>query len=284
MSNPGRTVESEVERLPLENLKRLSREFSEHLNTLDRQNIPDTYQSAIAETTTRARALLGEMETFITHVVSDLELSEKELKKSSKIILGRLSEQLDKVTESTQIAVTSVLNRIDLICERQNTVFEQIIRLREQLSIEAGSCEPTSMIDALTKIESLEGEIQSEAFEIMNEMQFQDITSQQIQLAHYLLEEAKAKLLDFRKLLSVFSNQPLSVAKQPGGKQVFDPGATLKDREDRQHLADEISKKFGQDSGNFGHKHRQCVNPMDYSRRSDAYIKVTPAISSFKGI
>lgn len=251
MSDPGRAVEAEVERLPLENLKRLSREFSEHLNTLDRQNIPDTYQSAIAETTTRARALLGEMETFITHVVSDLELSEKELKKSSKIILGRLSEQLDKVTESTQIAVTSVLNRIDLICERQNTVFEQIIRLREQLSTETGSSEPKSMIDALAKIESLEGEIQSEAFEIMNEMQFQDITSQQIQLAHYLLEEAKTKLLDFRQLLSLFSYQTLSPAKQPVGQHAFDPGATLKDREERQHLADEIIKKFGHDSGNF---------------------------------
>jgi len=97
------------------------------------------------------------------------------------------------VTESTQLAVDSVLNRIDVICQRQNGVF------------------------------------------------------QQLQLANQLIGEARDKLLDFRQVLRLFSTEA-AVALAENRKKyravTFDAGATLKDREQRQKLADEVNADF----------------------------------------
>ncbi|MCE5272164.1 protein phosphatase CheZ [bacterium] len=227
-------------------VKQVSRELGESLARFDQGDLPVSCRAAINETAARAHILVSEIERFISNVVSDLELSEEELKKSSKKILTRVSEQLEKVTESTQMAVNSVLNRIDQICERQNTIFEQIVNLREKLSERKSESEPESMMEVLSRIENLENEIQGEAFEIMNEMQFQDITTQQIQLAQQLLEEAKQKLLDFRQIMTAFSEGASSNAREQmkAARTTFDPGATMKDRDIRQKLADDVSSDF----------------------------------------
>ncbi len=225
-------------------VKNVAKELGDNLARFEQGNLPEACRAALTETAARAHMLVSEIENFISNVVSDLELSEEELKKSSKKILTRVSEQLEKVTESTQMAVNSVLNRIDQICERQNTIFEQIVSLREKLSEKQSESE--SMMELLSRIENLENEIQGEAFEIMNEMQFQDITTQQIQLAQQLLEEAKQKLLDFRKVLNAFGEGVSESAREQmqAVRSTFDPGATMKDREVRQKLADDVTSGF----------------------------------------
>lgn len=246
MDNPSFETAGDRESHSLARVKQVTRELSESLARLEDGGLPPICRSVLTEAAVRAHALVGEMESFISNVVSDLELSEEELKKSSKQILSRVSEQLAKVTESTQMAVNGVLNRIDQICESQNAIFDQIVELRQKLSEQAGETAPEYLMEALGRIENLENDIQGKAFEIMNEMQFQDITTQQIQLAQQLLEEAKHKLLDFRKVLTAFSLEVSDNAREQmkSVRSTFDPGATMKDREERQKLADEISLGF----------------------------------------
>lgn len=244
MNGPARGNAVGDKHLSLEELKKVSIELFESIELFDRDDLPRECRATLGRTSARAGSLIRGMESFIAGVVSDLDQSEQELKKSSKVILGRVFEQLDKVTESTQMAVNSVLDRIDHICARQNEVFEQIVELREKLSAEAGP-ESGELIEILGRIESLEGDIQGEAFEIMNEMKFQDITNQQMQLAQQLLEEARDKLLEFCRVLSAFSG---SVGAESESREktrwFFDPGATLKDREQRQRVADEVGLEF----------------------------------------
>ena len=192
----------------------------------------------------KKKVFFTELEKFIYSIAGDLKKTRKELKKSSNKLLTQASEQLDKVTESTQKVADSVMNRIDNISEKQNGVFEQLNAIREK--IKALNCEDTarSVTGFTNQIEVLENEIQMEAFEIMNDMQFQDITSQQIQQASNLIGEAENKLLDFGQILAVFSGEKGKQPQSHSNGLVFDPQATLEDREKRQALADEITTKF----------------------------------------
>jgi chemotaxis regulatin CheY-phosphate phosphatase CheZ len=249
MENPSYETAGDIESHSLARVKKVTHELRDSLARLEDSNLPPACRSVLTETAVRAHALVGEMESFVSNVVSDLEMSEEELKKSSKKILSRVSEQLEKVTESTQMAVNGVLNRIDQICESQNAIFDQIVELRQKLSEKSSETAPEYLMEALGRIENLENEIQGKAFEIMNEMQFQDITTQQIQLAQQLLDEAKQKLLNFRKVLTAFSLDVSDGAREQmqSVRSTFDPGATMKDREERQKLADAVSTDFDND-------------------------------------
>ena len=83
--------------------------------------------------------------------------------------------------------------------------------------------------------------LRNELFEIMNHLQFQDITTQQIQHTSSLLEELEAELLDFvGRLENVGGLERDPRTGQSEGASTFDPFATMGGAEDRQAAADEI--------------------------------------------
>ena len=238
-------MERELEGRDLRQLKSAAHELFQGMERLNPESLADGERELLRQTAARAMTLFREMEGFIDLVVTDLEQTEDKLKKNSSLIFGQVSEQLDKVTESTQIAVEGVLNRVDRICESQNEVFGVLGCLREKLG-GLGAAESRELVDCADRIEGLENRIQLEAFEIMNEMQFQDIASQQLQHANHLIEEAKQKLIDFREIVVMLGGGDRRQESGAGGLNVFDPGATMKDREQRQHLADEVAEVFDQ--------------------------------------
>ncbi len=238
-------MERELEGRDLRQLKSAAHELFQGMERLNPEALPEGERELLRQTVARAMTLFREMEGFIDLVVTDLEQTEDKLKKNSSLIFGQVSEQLDKVTESTQIAVEGVLNRVDRICESQNEVFGVLGCLREKLG-GLGEDESRELVDCVDRIEGLENRIQLEAFEIMNEMQFQDIASQQLQHANHLIEEAKQKLIDFREIVMMLGGGERRQQNGAGGLNVFDPGATMKDREQRQHLADEVAEVFDQ--------------------------------------
>ena len=192
----------------------------------------------------KKKVFFTELEKFIYSIAGDLKKTRQELKKSSNKLLTQASEQLDKVTESTQKVADSVMNRIDKISEKQNGVFEQLNGIKKQ--VKNLNCEDTarSVTEFTNQIEALENEIQTEAFEIMNDMQFQDITTQQIQQATNLIGEAENKLINFGQVLALLSGEKEIQPPEHSNGVVFDPKATLEDREKRQALADEITTSF----------------------------------------
>ncbi|MEA1996094.1 MAG: hypothetical protein U9N45_00565 [Gemmatimonadota bacterium] len=232
------------------NLSRLSSvadDINKGLDKLGAEISDGEEKTILQDIATGARELFHEMSEVVNGIVKDMEDTEEKLKESADKFLGQVSKQLDKVNESTQSAVTNMLDRIDNVSERQNDVSDHLGKLKKIIG-DTGKDRPCeNLMDCIKKIESLESEIQMEIFEMMNEMQFQDITEQQINHANQLIEEAKIKLLDFRKILSGLTGkagrEELEVSG-PRTKAAFDTEATMENRENRQSLADELSAGF----------------------------------------
>ncbi|MBN2288694.1 MAG: protein phosphatase CheZ [Candidatus Glassbacteria bacterium] len=171
-------------------------------------------------------------------------MTKQELNRSSDELLGQASQQLGKVTESTRKVADQVMDRVDKICESQSKVFQRLGEMKELLKNLDPDPTARTVAESAEKIEEIENEIQAEAFEIMNEMQFQDITTQQIHQANNLIEEAERKLMDFGQILALVSGKKPKAKQSRAGTGVFDPGATLDKREERQSLADEITTRY----------------------------------------
>ncbi len=241
--------ESKEQAASISLLKKAAKNLYASLQELKDESAGDAARmEQVDQTIVKSRELFQQMKSFTTTILSDLEGTRERLNSCSENVLSKVTEQINKVNESTEDAVQSVLNRVDTICEKQNDVFGQLAKLKSSIQ-EIDECKNKIALTALAdSLEALEGEIQMEAFEIMNEMQFQDITGQQLQQANQLLDEARAKLTDFRMLLTLFKSDSIEdpTEEQTGekGPRTFDPSATMKDRKERQHLADEIESGY----------------------------------------
>ena len=229
-------------------LKSAARDLYASLQELKDESADQGRKEQVDKPLAMSRDLFLEMKNFISTILFDLEGTRDQLNSYSDQVLTKVTEQLNKVNQSTQDAVQSVLNRVDTICDKQNDVFQQLANLKKSLQ-EIDECKDKSELnEQVDSLEALEGEIQMEAFEIMNEMQFQDITCQQLQQANQLLDDARNKLTDFRKLLTLFKSDSetglIETDDGEGKPRTYDPSATMKDRESRQNLADEIESGF----------------------------------------
>jgi len=86
-----------------------------------------------------------------------------------------------------------------------------------------------------SKVDQLLGDIQSDAYDIMNALQVQDITSQQIESAHSMLRSIQERLNDL--IIKYSEVEPPSIIRE---EKAFDAGASYFDREERQKAADEL--------------------------------------------
>ncbi len=233
-------------------LKNSARGLYTSLQQLRDESADDERRKQVDQTLAKSRELFQMMKIFISSILYDLDGTRVQLNRCSDQVLNKVSEQLNKVNESTQNAVQSVLNRVDAICDKQNDVFQQLSKLKESLHGLAEGREKTELTEMIAGLEALEGEIQLETFEIMNEMQFQDITCQQLQQANQLLDEAKAKLTDFHKLFTLFKADSatglIGDEEEESKPRTYDPNATMENREERQDFADEIEAGFNRKS------------------------------------
>jgi len=225
-------------------LKKIIADLLESLESLDSCNFSNPEKEVCETVSSKIRIFLDELEKFVFLLAGDLAKTRHELEKKSEKLLVEATVQLNKVTESTRKVADSVMDRTDKICEKQNQVFEQLNRIKDKAGSLSDESVAGPLLEDAARIEALENEIQMEAYEIMNEMQFQDITSQQIQQATSLIGEAESKLMNFGQTLSALSGEKVQTAGGETRQEVFDPEATLKNREQRQALADQITTKY----------------------------------------
>lgn len=173
--------------------------------------------------------------------------------------------QLDKVSATTEMATSDILDGIDRILNRIDNALQVVARFEEQekeriqlekslilqlaetldgekatreaeveKALEAFYAESQSQKDLAQLRENLLA-LQTDAYDIMNLMQIQDITTQQIMAANSLIESVQEKLME---LISRFG----AIEAKPVNKKIraFDPNATFEDRSDIQALADEL--------------------------------------------
>lgn len=194
---------------------------------------------------------------FLEAVARILNQMYDSVSKSSNT-MSKADEQLDKVTDTTEVAATEVMDVVDRSMVRVERITDHIARLKEAVEDEDRFVSRlSSKIEAIGEmngdVEAIKGVVrdlkkaleqgtraetftemfgritedlavlQEELFTISNALQFQDITSQQIRSTNGMLADVSVRLRD---LLRNFSDVRMS-AMDPSQYQAFDPEAAF---------------------------------------------------------
>lgn len=172
--------------------------------------------------------------------------------------MPRAAEQLDKVTDATEMAATEVMDVVDQSMARVERITDHIARLKEVVededrfvshlssnieaigamngnvkAIKAAVRNLEKIVEERMKAKTLKETfggitedltaLQDDLFTILNALQFQDITSQQIRSTNRMLADVNVRLRD---LLGNFSDVRMD-AMDPSRYQAFDSKAAF---------------------------------------------------------
>jgi chemotaxis regulatin CheY-phosphate phosphatase CheZ len=158
--------------------------------------------------------------------------------------LPQANAQLDKVSAQTEKAANKMLDLVEQIIDHQ----EKVVQMSGDLTgffKRSRARDKDVYRDNVKRISEMAATSQNNAFLIMDALQFQDITAQQVNHASSLLEDIEIRL---QKLLGVFDGKDISeLENRPSSKKKrsFDPGADLFEGRDQKEVDDIISKTTG---------------------------------------
>lgn len=165
------------------------------------------------------------------------------------------TQQLDKISEQTAAATHQMLDTIERITERETKISKGLSCLVDELK---GS-DNENLIELIGELKIKAEDNCSDAYVIMDALQFQDITAQQVDHAASMLEDIECKLNDLvealesnngsrskSKTTSESVQDTDSEEKSKRKPRAFDPHADMFDKKTDQ---DEIDKIF--DTGNI---------------------------------
>lgn len=162
----------------------------------------------------------------ILGVLSRLRESRAALQSSAVEKLQVTHEKIREVTSATEDAAINIMDA----CDRATHLVDEL-----------DGIDATPEPDR-EKAGRVRGTLRDELFLMMGALQFQDITSQQLNHASAVLVEMEQRLLDVAKLFD--TNASVDPASLASGSTIdtstFDPNATTRNAEGRQALADEI--------------------------------------------
>lgn len=158
----------------------------------------------------------------IDAIVGRLRESRGALRRAAVEQLHHTTEKLRLVTSATEVAATDIMDSVD-----------RALALVDRLETRDGA-------DTSEEAFAVRGGIRDELFSVMTHLQFQDITTQQINHASAMLTEVEDRLA---VLTQIFDPRTLGLAAaEETSRDIssYDPLASTNDRETRQALVDEI--------------------------------------------
>ncbi|MFC1490053.1 protein phosphatase CheZ [Candidatus Latescibacterota bacterium] len=187
------------------------------------------------DTTQKYMPQIARLVVFIEEIIPLFDTIQDNLKQSSSLI-PKASERLGKVTSATEMAATEVMDIVDNVIERLGKMSASVEVIEGNL--------PTESADVIKKNtdlirEEIDGS-QDDLFSIMNALQFQDITTQQINGIGDTIERVHVKIIE---LLSGFQEEGISLVDVK--KSAFDPNAEFdfERSAESQKMADDFLKK-----------------------------------------
>lgn len=144
--------------------------------------------------------------------------------------------QLDKVVDQTEAATTGMLDTLEQIGQREDEVIGGLKSLRDEIG-NRETADLQKMVDELVQKAELN---LNDAYQVMDALQFQDITSQQIQHAASVLEELEIKL---QNIIAVVGGEEEPVEETPAKARVFDPHADIYEKKTEQADVDSMFSK-----------------------------------------
>ena len=187
--------------------------------------------------TQQIRQEIKELTTSIGNLMSVFRQIRKPIQESFETV-PTTAQHLEKVTEQTEKATQKVLDMVEAINSRESQISDWIKRVKELI--------PDKVLSATDNLNQLLEDIAKNAeanlndsFNIMDAMQFQDITSQQMDHAITSLDDVE------EKLMSLLSAVRIKVEKSPSKcnkkKRFFDANAKFTpDNSKKQQEIDEI--------------------------------------------
>jgi len=199
-----------------------------------------------------AKGELGALVESINATLTNLQQLDASVKQQSTQV-PELAAQLDAITADTETATQSVMNRLDTLMnsseesgraleialsalqENQEAQARFQARIDEFLSRASGGEDPTKVAQQvldflfehqmttklapvdLSKVKESLTTVSDEAFEILNTLQFQDITRQKIEKVVLLLKQFKSGL---QRLLHIFKIEAGEAGE--AGKEIFE--------------------------------------------------------------
>ena len=189
---------------------------------------------------TRIKREIAELAGSISEMVVSFRQLQRPLTESREKV-PQATSQLDKITEQTEAAANRMLDMIEHITQREDEVISGIREIqRKVLAGEVDSIGQT----ASGLVEKANRNL-NDAFMIMESLQFQDITAQQMDHAAALLDDIESKLHDILKSLGspgATSTEQEAVAR-PRKKRAYDPHADFVDRKTDQKGVDSLFAK-----------------------------------------
>ncbi|KAA3615452.1 MAG: hypothetical protein DWQ05_13955 [Calditrichaeota bacterium] len=228
---------------------------------------------ALFEFGERVIPYLEELVLFVQETAPMLEEMNTSIEESTQKMPFAV-EKLDRVTETTESVTTSMLDLIDQILTNLDRIMDDMTDVEESVNQrlaqenglilklartldgddETKAADVETELKNLIKIETKKAVfnslnerlsvMQGDVFEIMNALQIQDITSQQIMSANSLIEAVQEKLGHLLGKFSDMDIEEISKAKI----RVFDPNASYEDKTEVQAAADEIYAEHAQNT------------------------------------
>jgi len=158
----------------------------------------------------------------------------------SRAAVPQATSQLDKVTQQTEQAAARVLDHAEKLSSQ---LAEMVTLLNVAINDYADRKLEGPGRAALEKAEELANISQNDAFTIIDALQFQDITSQQINSAASMLEEVEERLdvmLGFVDRGSGAQSAPAQREKSARKERAFDPHADMQVKHTGQSGVDDL--------------------------------------------
>jgi chemotaxis regulatin CheY-phosphate phosphatase CheZ len=173
--------------------------------------------------TEQIRSELKELTTSINSMMEAFRSIRQPIQESSAK-LPTTASQLEKVTEQTEQATHKVLDMIESITNRESDIGNGINKVKDLI--------PQESLDSVDGLSDLLDELSNnveanlnDSYNIMDALQFQDITTQQIDHAISLLDEVEVKL---HSMLTAVGIKDVGALRKNNGKQrAFDPNANF---------------------------------------------------------
>ncbi|TFH64413.1 MAG: hypothetical protein E4G91_05890 [Candidatus Zixiibacteriota bacterium] len=180
-------------------------------------------------------AELRHLADAISQIIRGIKVAQEPIA-DSRSKVPQAAEQLERVTQQTATATHHVLDMVEAITSREGEIETQVKELRRVL--------PSTYFRNNSRVKRIIERIcvsasanQNDAYAIMNALQFQDITSQQVDHAISLLEQVENRLKDVMVGLQLDVGPESDVKRK---ERAYDPNAHFSSDSNEQSAVDQL--------------------------------------------
>ncbi len=189
----------------------------------------------------RIQEEIAELAASVSQIVTKFKELQNPLKESSEKV-PIATEQLDKISEQTEAATHQMLDRVEKIVQQVEDSKKDLDEIKV-CTKDGRTGDISALADDLIEKADITC---NDAYTIIDALQFQDITSQQMNHAASLLEDIEIRL---QSIMGALKDQPSDEThdekRRDRKTRIYDPHADLFDKKTDQSAIDDMFARKG---------------------------------------